>query len=105
MNIVFDLIDLIVIFTEHEVNFIRLLDRMTNGSCVKINETGTELNYSPGLLIGGQLEHDCSLERGIGYYLEAIIAVAPFCKNPVDIKLRGITNNTSGKLSCYLILC
>ena len=41
----------------------------------------------------GKIDHDCSLERGIGYYLEALVAVAPFCKNPLNVTLRGITNN------------
>ncbi|XP_043257625.1 RNA 3'-terminal phosphate cyclase-like protein isoform X1 [Colletes gigas] len=79
---------------EYEVSFIRLLDKITNGSRIELNETGTNLYYNPGLLHGGELEHDCSLQRGIGYYLEGIMILAPFCKSPVDIKLRGITNNT-----------
>ncbi|XP_076239357.1 RNA terminal phosphate cyclase 1 [Calliopsis andreniformis] len=80
---------------EYEVSFIRLLDKITNGSRIELNETGTSLYYSPGLLNGGDLEHDCSLQRGIGYYLEGIMILAPFCKKAVDIKLRGITNNTT----------
>ncbi|CAK9795461.1 Probable RNA 3'-terminal phosphate cyclase-like protein [Anthophora quadrimaculata] len=79
---------------EYEVSFVRLLDKITNGSRIELNETGTSLYYSPGLLYGGELEHDCSLQRGIGYYLEGIMILAPFCKNAVDVKLRGITNNT-----------
>ena len=79
---------------EYEVSFIRLLDKITNGSRIELNETGTNLYYNPGLLNGGELEHDCSLQRGIGYYLEAILILAPFCKKAVDVKLRGITNNT-----------
>ncbi|KOC69913.1 putative RNA 3'-terminal phosphate cyclase-like protein [Habropoda laboriosa] len=79
---------------EYEVSFIRLLDKITNGTRIELNETGTNLFYGPGLLNGGELEHDCSLQRGIGYYLEAIVILAPFCKNAVDVKLKGITNNT-----------
>ncbi|XP_029047613.2 RNA 3'-terminal phosphate cyclase-like protein [Osmia bicornis bicornis] len=79
---------------EYEVSFIRLLDKITNGSRIELNETGTNLYYSPGLLNGGDLEHDCSLQRGIGYYLEGIMILAPFCKKAVEVKLRGITNNT-----------
>lgn len=45
---------------------------------------------------GGEIEHDCSLQRGIGYYLEGVMILAPFCKTPVEAKLRGITNNTIG---------
>ncbi|XP_015590069.1 RNA 3'-terminal phosphate cyclase-like protein [Cephus cinctus] len=78
---------------EYEISFIRLLDKVTNGTRIELNETGTSLYYNPGLLVGGDLEHDCSLQRGIGYYLEGIMALAPFCKIPMNIKLRGITNN------------
>lgn len=80
---------------EYEVSLIRLLDKLTNGSQFELNDTGTVLTYIPGLLIGGDLEHDCSLQRGIGYYLEVVMILAPFCKRPINIKLRGITNNTT----------
>ncbi|KAF7418547.1 hypothetical protein HZH68_001200 [Vespula germanica] len=79
---------------EYEISFIRLLDKLTNGTRVELNETGTSLYYNPGLLNGGELEHDCSLQRAIGYYLEAVIILGPFCKKPIDIKLRGVTSNT-----------
>ena len=72
---------------------IRLFDKITNGSKIKVSETGTSFTYNPGLLIGGKIDHDCSLERGIGYYLEPLIAIAPFCKNPLNVTLKGITNN------------
>ena len=78
---------------EFEANLIRLFDKITNGSKIKVSETGTSFTYNPGLLIGGKIDHDCSLERGIGYYLEPLIAIAPFCKNPLNVTLKGITNN------------
>lgn len=80
---------------EYEISFVRLLDKFTNGSRIELNETGTSLYYHPGLLNGGEIEHDCSLQRGIGYYLEGAMILAPFCKKPIEIKLRGVTNNTS----------
>lgn len=76
---------------------------MTNGSRIEFGDTGTSLYYSPGLLTGGEIEHDCSLERGIGYYLEFLMALAPFCKNPLSIKLKGVTNNTEGLLKLIFI--
>ncbi|XP_011632550.1 RNA 3'-terminal phosphate cyclase-like protein [Pogonomyrmex barbatus] len=79
---------------EYEVNFIHLLDKLTNGTRIVLNETGTAVYYNPGLLRGGELEHDCSLQRGIGYYLEPIMILAPFCKERIDLKLKGVTNNT-----------
>ena len=53
---------------------------------------GTTLSYHPGLLEGGTLEHDCSRQRSIGYFLEPLMMLAPFTKKPVRITLRGLTN-------------
>nr|CAG4643199.1 EOG090X05X4 [Ilyocryptus agilis] len=78
---------------EFEASFIRLLDKMTNGSKIEVNETGTAVHYEPGLLYGGTLEHDCSLQRGIGYFLEPLLAMGPFCKKPLHLTLRGVTND------------
>lgn len=78
---------------EYEINLIRLLDKITNGSNVEVNETGTLLFYQPGILYGGYLEHECSKFKSIGYYLEMLIALGPFCKKPLQIKLFGVTNN------------
>ena len=87
-------------FSEFEASFLRLLDKLTNGTVIKINETGTVLNFQPGLLIGGKVDHNCSLQRSIGYYLEAMCFLAPFCKKPLDLTLRGITNDKV-RLSLY----
>ena len=53
---------------------------------------GTTLSYHPGLSEGGTLEHDCSRQRSIGYFLEPLMMLAPFTKKPVRITLRGLTN-------------
>lgn len=78
---------------EFEVSLIRLLDKITNGTMIELNETGTALYFQPGLLNGGSLEHDCSLERGIGYYLEVLFMLGFFCKQPLQVTLRGVTSN------------
>ncbi len=77
---------------EHEASLVRLLDKITNGSRIEVDETGTSLYYHPGLLLGGKLDHDCSPLRGVGYYLEVLLCLGPFCKNPIDATLRGVTN-------------
>ncbi|MBN3273990.1 RCL1 protein, partial [Polyodon spathula] len=69
------------------------MDKITNGTRIEINETGTTLYFQPGLLYGGPVEHDCNLQRSIGYYLEALLALAPFMKNPLKAVLRGVTND------------
>ncbi|XP_014248342.1 probable RNA 3'-terminal phosphate cyclase-like protein [Cimex lectularius] len=78
---------------EYEVNLLRLIDKMTNGTWLEVNETGTEFSFTPGSLIGGPLEHECCKLRGIGYYLEVVFALAPFCKVALSITLKGVTNN------------
>lgn len=54
--------------------------------------TGTDLFFEPGLLLGGTLEHVCSQQRSIGYFLEPLCMLAPFAKKPIRITLKGITN-------------
>ncbi|KAG7308382.1 hypothetical protein JYU34_005579 [Plutella xylostella] len=78
---------------EYEVNLIRLLDKVTNGTRVELSETGTSLYFQPGILIGGQVSHDCCPQRGIGYYLEVLLALGPFCKEPLNAVLRGVTHS------------
>mmetsp|Transcript_7584 Transcript_7584/g.25794 ORF Transcript_7584/g.25794 Transcript_7584/m.25794 type:complete len:358 (+) Transcript_7584:226-1299(+) len=78
---------------DFEVSLLRLLERMTNGSDVAINETGTAVRFRPGTIEGGALAHDCATSRGIGYYAAALLALAPFAKRPLEATLRGVTNN------------
>ncbi|XP_064385929.1 RNA 3'-terminal phosphate cyclase-like protein [Halichondria panicea] len=90
---------------EFEAGFIRLLDKLTNGSRIEVNETGTSMLYQPGLLMGGTLEHDCSKQRSISYFLESLLMLAPFLKKPLRITLRGITNGPDDPSVDYYRLC
>ncbi|XP_067105823.1 RNA 3'-terminal phosphate cyclase-like protein [Osmerus mordax] len=78
---------------DFEASFIRLLDKVTNGTRIEINQTGTMLFYQPGLLYGGTIEHECNTQRSIGFYLEALLMLAPFMKNPLRATLKGVTND------------
>jgi len=78
---------------DYEASFIRLLDKICDGSDISINETGTSLRYRPGQIVGGDgLVHNCPLSRGLTYFLEGLLFLAPLAKKPVSIRLRGITN-------------
>ena len=79
--------------TEAEVSLLKLIEKITNGSSIEINETGTEVTFTPGVLIGGQVEHDCGVDRGIGYFLEVLFPLAAFCKNALQVTLKGVTND------------
>ncbi|GAM27009.1 hypothetical protein SAMD00019534_101840 [Acytostelium subglobosum LB1] len=78
---------------DYEISFLRLMDKLTNGTKIDINSTGTTVTYIPGVIVGGKATHDCPLSRAIGYYVEALICIAPFAKTPMDINFNGITNN------------
>ncbi|RWS24250.1 RNA 3'-terminal phosphate cyclase-like protein [Leptotrombidium deliense] len=78
---------------DYEINLLSLLEKITNGSTFEIDETGTRVECNPGMLIGGSVEHDCSLKRSISYYLEVLFCFAPFCKEPLNVTLTGVTND------------
>jgi len=81
---------------DYEASFVRLLDKLCDASDVQIDETGTTLRYRPGQIIGGEgLVHNCPPSRGITYFLEGLLLLAPFAKQPVSCRLRGVTNSST----------
>lgn len=76
-----------------EKNLLELINKITNGSEIEISSDGTSLEFKPGMLIGGKINHDCGLERSISYYLEVLMSFAPFCKEKVQANLNGVTND------------
>jgi len=78
---------------DYEASFIRLLDKICDGSDISIDETGTVLRYTPGQIIGGDsVVHNCPTSRCMTYFLEGLLFLAPFAKRPLGIRLRGVTN-------------
>ncbi|EFO26314.2 18S rRNA biogenesis protein RCL1 [Loa loa] len=77
---------------DFESKLLLLLEKITNGTRIKINQTGTEVVFLPGMITGGKLTFDCGSDRCISYYLEPLLMLAPFCKYPLSAKLLGITN-------------
>jgi RNA 3'-terminal phosphate cyclase len=78
---------------DFEANYLRLIEKITNGSKIEINETGTSLLFVPGFICGGKIEHTCAPSRSVGWYLEGILGLAPFGKSPLTIILKGVTND------------
>ncbi|CAG8539782.1 14822_t:CDS:2 [Cetraspora pellucida] len=78
---------------DFEASFLRLLDKVTNGSIIEINYSGTSVLFKPGVITGGTISHDCGTARAIGYFLEPMIALAPFSKDPFNLIFFGITND------------
>ncbi|KAI0064561.1 18S rRNA biogenesis protein [Artomyces pyxidatus] len=78
---------------DYEISFLRLLERVTNGTVIEISVTGTAILVKPGIIAGGSVSHDCPLSRSIGYFLEPIVMLAPFAKRPLNLTLKGITTD------------
>jgi len=77
---------------DHEASFLRLLDKLTNGSTFEINSTGTQLRFKPGVLLGGEHEHTCPESRSTGWFLEGLLPLAMFGKEPLALTLHGTTD-------------
>jgi RNA 3'-terminal phosphate cyclase-like protein len=108
----------------HEASFLKLIDSLTNGSVIEINATGTQLLFQPGILLGGDIAHDCPVgtvasnstagsnseqqdndmevemnlqqltARSIGWYIEGILPLAPFGKEALRVTFTGITDGS-----------
>ncbi|XP_004498604.1 probable RNA 3'-terminal phosphate cyclase-like protein [Cicer arietinum] len=80
----------------YEISLLRLFESVCDDFKVKINETGTKLKYKPGTIMGGRQHHphDCHVSRSIGYYLEPLIVLCLFAKEPLTVRLKGITNDS-----------
>lgn len=75
------------------MTFLRILESVTNGSFIQINYTGTVVRYKPGLIVGGTHTFKVPKSRGMGYFLEPLLLLAPFGKKPLSITLTdGITS-------------
>ena len=83
--------------TDSEVKFLHLLSSVTNGTIVDINSAGTVLKYSPGLIVNNvtadTIVLDCGSGRALSYYLEGILPIAVFGKNPLALRLVGKSND------------
>ncbi len=78
--------------TDYEASFLRLVEKMVNGARFAVNDTGTQVSISPGLITGGEVRHDCGKTRGVGYFIEGILPLLPFCKQPLMAEFTGVTS-------------
>ena len=60
---------------------------------MEISHTGTSVSFKPGIIKGGVIGHECDLMKPIGYYLDPLLALAPFSKFAFKLTLTGITTS------------
>jgi len=81
---------------EHEVTFLKLIEKITNGTKVQIDESGTRVKFYPGVITNNDesdFEFDCGVGRSLTYFLEPLLVLALFGKSPLMCALTGITND------------
>ena len=76
-----------------EASFLRLVEEMSDGCRIEINETGTTVKFKPGIVTGGSFSHDCGTAKCIGWFIEGIIPIAIFAKTALSLNMTGITND------------
>lgn len=81
---------------DFEASLLRLVDKLSDGAQIHINETGTVLRYRPGQIIGGdKISHQCPSSRCVTYYLEVVAVLALFAKKETKVTLSGVTNDNT----------
>ncbi|CAJ0950698.1 unnamed protein product, partial [Mesorhabditis belari] len=75
-----------------ESKLLSLIEKITNGTKIEINSTGTRVTLRPGMITGGCVTLNCGNDRCLSYFLEPLILISPFCKQAMRIKLLGVTN-------------
>jgi RNA 3'-terminal phosphate cyclase-like protein len=81
---------------EYEVTFLKLIELITNGTKIQIDETGCSVKFYPGIITNNDDVHfdfDCGIGRAITYYLEFLVIISLFGKAPLQCSLTGVTND------------
>jgi RNA 3'-terminal phosphate cyclase-like protein len=76
-----------------EANFLKFIDRVTNGSKMEVRQGKSELHFVPGMILGGSFEHDVPSSRCVTYVAEAALLLLPFAKYDSKIILVGSTQS------------
>mmetsp|Transcript_20231 Transcript_20231/g.37732 ORF Transcript_20231/g.37732 Transcript_20231/m.37732 type:complete len:279 (+) Transcript_20231:3088-3924(+) len=82
---------------DYEIQFVKLLEKVTNGSRVVVNQTGTVLSYTPGLITNqaDTILHECGTQRSLSYFVEGILPVVIWGKHPLNLVLEGKTHDST----------
>jgi RNA 3'-terminal phosphate cyclase-like protein len=84
--------------TEYEISFLKLIEKITNGTKIEISKTGTIMKFSPGVITnnyGDDFEFECHNSRSLTYYLEGIVPIAMYGKESLNCTLYGVTNDNT----------
>ncbi|OMJ83112.1 hypothetical protein SteCoe_16033 [Stentor coeruleus] len=82
--------------TDSEVKYLELIAKLTSGSEININDTGTVLKFSPGIIVNNPnsvpIEFDCGKGASLGFFIEGILPIVIFGKNKLHLVLKGLSH-------------
>jgi RNA 3'-terminal phosphate cyclase-like protein len=77
----------------YEANFLKFIDRFTNGSTFQVSQGNTQLTFNPGMILGGVFSHEVPVSRCVTYVIEAALLLMPFAKYDSKITFVGCTQS------------
>lgn len=84
---------------ESELCFARCVALACHGSKLVINETGTRVTFTPGMLSGGKVVvDDVHPEVNLGWIVEGFLPLTPFFKAPLRLELAGGLTDEEGEV-------
>lgn len=85
---------------EYEMNLLKLVEQVTNGSIIDINVSGTQIRFTPGVITNNNgdevvynYDHMEKQDRCLTYYLEFLLPIVIFGKSNFYGEFSGITND------------
>lgn len=86
------------VFENYEKIFLELISEITIGTKIFLSNKNKKLDFKPGTIeqrhFEKEINFNCGLTRSITYYIEPIIIIGLFCKDFLEIKFSGITNDS-----------
>lgn len=79
-------------------NFISFIQKITYNTKYEIIDE--HIKFYPGTLIGGKTSHDCK-NYNVTRFLCPLLLVSPFVRNPLQINLTGITNDSNLSVDAF----
>lgn len=86
-----------------EIDLLSLIDKLMLNSFIQINEAGTILDFTPGVLVNRAIIHKIFTIRPLTYYLEFVFYISLFNQNRFELKLLGLRAlESEPSLECLL---
>ncbi|KAI8822962.1 RNA 3'-terminal phosphate cyclase domain-containing protein [Fimicolochytrium jonesii] len=87
--------------SDAEVSFLKLVQLVCPGTSFDVLQGGTGVFLRPGPdgVVGGRFEHVCPLDRSAGWFIEPLLVLGMFAREPLTVSFTGVTSHGPQSLS------